>query len=591
MSETESDEDFKRAVALSLKDQSTVAGSKSTVIDLVSDSDVDDDDDDDDDDLDAPVTARKLPIFNGSATTRSGPIKPKAAGSLEFSHMYGDLGSVLSSPGTKAMKASQPTGGMLGLNRKAMEEERLRRQKQKQESGQLIAKNKRHASLSPLSVKEREEVSTYTNGLGPKAHIASKPEEKRQKLGHTTSNVLSRFEEELLSKPGIRFPDGVVKKTWVKGVPRLGDDIKIEEVLQKDDLQLAVLSAFQVEPEWVETKLDPKTKVMWVLQAKTADEKQKICSMAPSNYRFCFPSMEGNINCMHSKLQLLAFSTHLRVVIPSANLTSYDWGETGVMENVCFLIDLPRLPPGSPSTEPTHFAEELLFFLHAIDLDQGIINSLKKFDFTRTSQMAFVHSIGGSHPDQGIWKRTGYCGLGTAIRKLGLQTDAALDIDFLAASIGSLNQTFLKCLYNAAQGDDGLVEYGWRAEKKSTRNKAMCETERKLSDTLKDRFRIYFPTGETVANSRGGIGCGGTICIQAKWYDSATFPRHLMHDCQSLRPGILMHSKMMFVRGVGDKQDSQIAWAYVGSANLSESAYGSHRGVVLVTRPPLTGSP
>ena len=58
----------------------------------------------------------------------------------------------------------------------------------------------------------------------------------------------------------------------MKGVPRLGDDIKIEEVLQKDDLKLAVLSAFQVEPEWVESKLDPKTKVIWVLQAKTAAE-------------------------------------------------------------------------------------------------------------------------------------------------------------------------------------------------------------------------------------------------------------------------------------------------------------------------------
>jgi len=128
-------------------------------------------------------------------------------------------------------------------------------------------------------------------------------------------------------------------------------------------------------------------------------------------------------------------------------------------------------------------------------------------------------------------------------------------------------------LYNAAQGDDGLVEYGWRAGK-STRNKGMCETEHKLSDTLKDRFRIYFPTAETVANSRGGIGCGGTICLQAKWYDSTTFPRHLMRDCQSLRPGLLMHSKMMFVRGNGDEQDRKIAWAYVGSANLSESAWG-----------------
>ena len=70
---------------------------------------------------------------------------------------------------------------------------------------------------------------------------------------------------------------------------------------------------------------------------------------------------------MHSKLQLLAhelvipnfspgsvlriathkslkqtiltaqFSTHLRIVVPSANLVPYDWGETGVMENVSFL--------------------------------------------------------------------------------------------------------------------------------------------------------------------------------------------------------------------------------------------------------------
>lgn len=37
---------------------------------------------------------------------------------------------------------------------------------------------------------------------------------------------------------------------------------------------------------------------------------------------------------MHSKLQLLSYPTHLRVVVPSANLVPYDWGETGTMENV-----------------------------------------------------------------------------------------------------------------------------------------------------------------------------------------------------------------------------------------------------------------
>jgi hypothetical protein len=37
---------------------------------------------------------------------------------------------------------------------------------------------------------------------------------------------------------------------------------------------------------------------------------------------------------MHAKIQLLKFPGYLRVVVPSGNLTSYDWGETGVLENV-----------------------------------------------------------------------------------------------------------------------------------------------------------------------------------------------------------------------------------------------------------------
>lgn len=55
---------------------------------------------------------------------------------------------------------------------------------------------------------------------------------------------------------------------------------------------------------------------------------------SPQNIQYCFPNMEG-INIMHSKLQLLSHPNHLRIVIPSANLVPYDWGEQGgVMENV-----------------------------------------------------------------------------------------------------------------------------------------------------------------------------------------------------------------------------------------------------------------
>lgn len=62
----------------------------------------------------------------------------------------------------------------------------------------------------------------------------------------------------------------------------------------------------------------------------------------PPQIRFCFPQMHGP-GSMHSKLQVLKFAHHLRVVVPTGNLVPYDWGETGVMENV----GVPTLRTGS----------------------------------------------------------------------------------------------------------------------------------------------------------------------------------------------------------------------------------------------------
>ncbi|PBP16311.1 tyrosyl-DNA phosphodiesterase domain protein, partial [Diplocarpon rosae] len=472
--------------------------------------------------------------------------------------------------GAKPNAVPSVAPGLLGMDRKAMEAERLRRLEQRRESGQLESnrlQRKRQASTSPARLGDHERPRVRPKLSDAKELGSIRTSNKIHNTGERgKSELLSRNQQQSLLAPGIQYPHGVVMKTWVHGVPRQGDDIRIEEVLQSDDLELAVLSAFQIEPAWVESKLRPQTKVVWVLQAKGEAERGKIRSDAPANYRFCFPNMEGNINCMHSKLQLLAHPTHIRIVIPSANLTSYDWGETGIMENICFLIDLPRLPPGQ-KTELTDFASELFRFTGAMGLEQKIVKSLHNFDFSHTASMAFVHSIGGSHLGSAR-ERTGYCGLGRAVTNLGLATDEPLRIDFLSASIGSINDDFLKCLYLASQGDLGMTEYGWRANKPLKAQK-MTAIEQKISDGLKD-CRIYFPARETVTESKGGVGGGGTICFQSRWYDSDVFPRHLMRDCKSRRPGLLMHSKMIFVR---TKSSKQARWAYVGSANLSESAW------------------
>lgn len=304
-----------------------------------------------------------------------------------------------------------PNSLLAGFDRKKMEEERLARaaeRKKNLESQDLaLQSSKRKASMSPphqvLKKRAVDQLSEFPMSLSgrsiPVHNTKPRPLNDLKASSPMTSSRpkmpdLPSNRQHQTSPMGIQFPTGVVKKTWVQGCRRLGDDIKIEEVLQKDDLEVAVLSSFMIDPEWVISKLEPKTKVVMVLQAKTEEEKQLMRSGSDKNFRFCFPSMEGQINTMHSKLQLLSHTNHLRIVVPSANLVPYDWGETGVMENMVFLIDLPRLPAGQTDlTNLTPFAAELLYFLEAMGLEQGLISSLKKFDFSQTAHLAFVHTM------------------------------------------------------------------------------------------------------------------------------------------------------------------------------------------------------
>jgi hypothetical protein len=75
------------------------------------------------------------------------------------------------------------------------------------------------------------------------------------------------------------------------------------------------------------------------------------------NLRLCFPPIEPQVFCMHSKLMLFLHRDYLRIAVPTANLTPTDWGEDGLMENVCHLS--LRLLNFSNNTDclPYRFAE------------------------------------------------------------------------------------------------------------------------------------------------------------------------------------------------------------------------------------------
>ena len=164
---------------------------------------------------------------------------------------------------------------------------------------------------------------------------------------------------------------------------------------------------------------------------------------------------------MHAKIMLLFHPDHLRIVVPTANLVSFDWGDTGVMENSLWLIDLPRVSKhvnGTPNSDATRtpFAIELLRFLTAMELDADVVAGVKNFDFSVTENLAFVHTIGGVHAGPSAAVTTGYPYLAQAVRNLGLASapDSPLEVDFATSSVGSLRTDQILAMYTALRGGE-----------------------------------------------------------------------------------------------------------------------------------------
>ncbi|KAJ5674747.1 uncharacterized protein N7477_004681 [Penicillium maclennaniae] len=499
----------------------------------------------------------------------------------------------------KPDKPSEQPLGILGMDRKHMEKERLARQLKRKADDFIPASDYESRGLSTKARKANPVAGPESGDLSPFASSASRALPKPEICNRPDSN-----HPECRVKPLARsipqFPFGAVKRTAIGHKARSTDEITIEEVLQRGELELAVLSSFLWDMEWLFTKMDTfNTRFILIMHAKeesTPEDSDNACiiqriqyqeeTASMSNLRLCFPPMEGQINCMHSKLMMLFHPTYMRIAIPTANLTSTDWGENNLLENTVFMIDLPKKGaesgPGKDLKPP--FYEELVCFLKASTLHDNIIQKLENFDFSKTARYAFVHTIGGAHNSEQAWRRTGYPGLGRAVTNLGLQTSDPVDVDYVTSSVGSLNDNFVRAMHYACKGDDGLSEYILRNQKspfmaQTDDNNRRTMLEASARDEWKERVRVYFPSDLTVRTAHAHPqNTAGTICFQRKWWNGASFPRGVLRDCEGARDKrILMHNKLIFVwpqKDIIRDKTKCTAWVYVGSANFSESAWG-----------------
>ncbi|KAF4546315.1 Phospholipase d nuclease [Lasiodiplodia theobromae] len=475
------------------------------------------------------------------------------------------------------------------LDRKQLEAERLARQRARkhqlsggdsapssQESGRVSKKARTEASAASsqetevvdLTTPPRSRKDTARPKKGRADREPSVPKSPTaQSQGQAIRDILQNdagvsVPRETANRPGPassrritepQYLDGAVKRTWSLGYPR-DNDIKIEEVLQKADLDHLLVSSFNFDTEWWSTKIDSKvTKQTWIVGSSN-EEVAAEWNMAPvlyENVSISLADMKGVNGNYHAKL--------------------WDWGESGRMENTVFLIDLPRLPDGQTTSEDdfTPFGKELRYYIQSVTHRPNLCNSLLKFDWSRTKHLAFVHSLGGPRTGEDA-QRTGLPGLSRAIRQLNLDS-TVLEVDYATSSLGALSRGFMKQLLTAAKGEEVTV------------TKEKFDGDVKIRDLLKG-FRVYFPTFDTVKESKGGTDAGGTITFSKKWYEAMSFPKSSMHDHKSTRTGLLSHNKIIIGRGQrvtsSEEEDEEatthtkVAWAYIGSANLSAAAWG-----------------
>ena len=366
MADSEHDEDLERAIALSLQD----AESANEVVDLTTE-----DDDEDDDDL---QRALALSLQGADPLT---PPSSHPLDKLKGLPKYAPPATAEADVPPRETLTTEPTAAttkpysLAGMDRKAMEQERLAR----------LGKRKRSASPAR-----------------PSKVIVKTPSEP-----HTSADASATVGSNTTA--GLQFTRGVLRRTWAHKHPR-SNDIKVEEVFQASDLKLAIMSSFQWDTKWVLSKVNPnKIKQVWFMSAKEEWLREKMLKELEEsgiqNLRPRFPPLNGQAVNMHSKFMLLVHEEYLRVAIPTANMIHVDWGETNVdgkgeswqpavMENSVFLIDLPQRPDRQPAQKAeTAFGQELVEFLRAQEASRNVVDGVLKFDFKDTDHLAFVHSL------------------------------------------------------------------------------------------------------------------------------------------------------------------------------------------------------
>ncbi|KAF9529923.1 tyrosyl-DNA phosphodiesterase-domain-containing protein [Crepidotus variabilis] len=418
------------------------------------------------------------------------------------------------------------------------------------------------------------------------------------------------------------FWNGELRQTATKNADPRKDGastFRITEILGKmSDLSFAILSSYSLDYSWIYQFFEPSIPVIMVAQPDASGEAS-IKNVLPHWVRTT-PFLRAGFGCQHMKFMLLFYKNgRLRVVISTANLIAYDWRD---MENVrvpirfsraqmicsqsVWLQDIPlRRKPIPHDPKADDFPGMLQKMLRGINIRPALAAMisdnhpdlpLKSIDQLRQNwdwsdvKAHLVASLAGKHEGWPCVIQTGHPRLMTIVRKIGMKTGQAkgakdVVLECQGSSLGTYTTQWLN-------------EFHWSARGESAED--WLDKARKFREKLPyPSVKIVFPSKATVQNSAAGEIGGGTIFCRRKQWTAKNFPRSHFYDSKSKGGPVLMHSKMIIAMLRGnplakrkkdepsdtedDDDDIEViepaaGWAYIGSHNFTPSAWGTLSG-------------
>ncbi len=268
----------------------------------------------------------------------------------------------------------------------------------------------------------------------------------------------------------------------------------------------------------------------------------------------------------HSKIMLLVYPTFLRLVITSCNMMLAD---TEFGDNHWYIHDLPKRRSRT-SAPPSSFEADLLAHLQALNVPEEFLDSVRElYDFSSV-KVQLVTSAPGTYSGVARAEKHGLLRLRRVVMDLGVdlrrkKREGALRLEVCAASVGNLSARWLDGFYDCALGRKYLEV--------AAAGGADCDV---------PDLKLFFPTTGDVgaANEDARRAASNIGCHTRPWNRAPVAIKKIFHHYRSKDPGRLFHQKLIAAYDPRGRSSSSAAaaapyYVYVGSANLSQSAWGA----------------